>query len=78
MVGAFSIYGRFFALSDDGIGVAIETRMPSTLFNVLFVAALIIPTAMYIAGVMCLMASLVVSHFRGRPRRVHTTEAIAH
>ena len=52
--------------------------MPSTLFNVLFVAALIIPAAMCIVGVLMLMASLVVKHFRATAVRRHSMEAIAH
>ena len=53
--------------------------MPSTLFNVLFLIALIVPTVMYITGVLCLMISLVVKHWRetSRPARA-TVEAIAH
>jgi hypothetical protein len=38
--------------------------MPSPLFNSLFLAALIIPIVMYVTGVIILMASLVVKHFR--------------
>jgi len=38
--------------------------MPSPLFNFLFLAALIIPATMYIVGVLILMISLVVRHFR--------------
>ena len=38
--------------------------MPSLLFDFLFLAALIVPAAMYIAGVIILMLSLVVKHYR--------------
>jgi hypothetical protein len=41
--------------------------MPSPLFNFLFLAAVIVPMAMYITGVIILMASLVVKHFRAIP-----------
>ncbi len=52
--------------------------MPSTLFNVLFLASLIIPAAMYIIGVLILMVSLVVRHFRETAVHRHSMEAIAH
>ena len=52
--------------------------MPSPLFNFLFLAALFIPAAMYIGGVLILMISLVLKHFRGRYERTHSIEAIAH
>ena len=38
--------------------------MPSPLFNFLFLAALIVPAVMYIGGVIILMLSLVVKHYR--------------
>lgn len=40
--------------------------MPSPLFNFLFLAALIVPAAMYITGMIVLMLSLVVKHYRVR------------
>ena len=52
--------------------------MPSPLFNFLFLAALFIPAAMYIAGVIILMISLVVKHYGARVERTHSIEAIAH
>ena len=52
--------------------------MPSPLFNVLFLAALFVPAAMYIAGVIILMVSLVVKHYRATAPRRHSIEAIAH
>ena len=52
--------------------------MPSPLFNFLFLAALFVPAAMYIAGVVILMLSLVMKHFGGRAERTHSIEAIAH
>ena len=52
--------------------------MPSTLFNVLFLAALIVPAAMYVAGVIILLGSLVVSQYRERVEHLHSIEAIAH
>jgi hypothetical protein len=38
--------------------------VPSPLFNFLFLVALIVPVVMYVAGVLILMISLVVKHFR--------------
>lgn len=52
--------------------------MPSPLFNFLFLVALIVPLAMYIAGVVIVMASLVVKHNRGKYARAHSIEALAH
>ena len=52
--------------------------MPSTLFNVLFLAAVFIPASMYVAGVITLMASLVVKHYRGTAEHGYPREAIAH
>ena len=52
--------------------------MPSQLFNVLFLAALFIPAAMYITGVVILMISLVVKHYRAAHAPSHTIEALAH
>ena len=52
--------------------------MPSPLFNVLFVTALIVPAAMYIAGVVILMASLVVKHYRLTHVAPQSIEALAH
>ena len=46
--------------------------MPSPLFNFLFLAALIVPAAMYIGGVIILMLSLVVKHYR----LTHTAPAL--
>jgi hypothetical protein len=53
--------------------------MPSPLFNFLFLAALFVPAAMYITGVIVLMASLFVRHRRhARAERWRAVEAIAH
>ena len=53
--------------------------MPSPLFKFLFLAALFVPAAMYIGGVIILMVSLVVKHYRGRRvERSHSIEALAH
>jgi len=52
--------------------------MPSPLFNLLFLAALIVPAAMYIIGVVILMISLVVKHFRATAVHTHSIEATAH
>jgi hypothetical protein len=52
--------------------------MPSTLFNVLFLAALFVPAAMYLLGLLCLLTSLVVKHRRETVGRAHTVEALAH
>ena len=52
--------------------------MPSPLFNFLFLVALIVPAAMYITGVIVLMLSLVVKHYRltHAPSQIH--QALAH
>ena len=52
--------------------------MPSPLFNFLFVAALFVPAAMYIGGLIVLMISLVVKDYRVRYERTHSIEALAH
>jgi hypothetical protein len=53
--------------------------MPSPLFNFLFIVALLVPAAMYIVGVVILMASLVVKHVRRTTApATHPVEAIAH
>lgn len=53
--------------------------MPSPLFNFLFVAALFVPAAMYIGGVIILMVSLVIKHFRAKHEAAsHSIEALAH
>ena len=52
--------------------------MPSPLFNYLFLAALIIPATMYIGGVILLMLSIVVKHYRVTHRSSHRVEALAH
>ena len=52
--------------------------MPSPLFNTLFILALFVPAAMYIGGVLILMASLVVKHYRLTHVPVHPVEAVAH
>ena len=52
--------------------------MPSQLFNVLFLAALFVPAAMYITGVAALMISLVVKHYRGKVPSAQPIAATAH
>lgn len=52
--------------------------VPSPLFNFLFLAALIVPAAMYITGVIILMLSLVVKHYRLAHAPAHPLEALAH
>ena len=53
--------------------------MPSQLFNVLFLAALFVPAAMYITGVAVLMISLVVKHYHlTHEAPAHRVEAPAH
>jgi hypothetical protein len=73
--------------TSNGTGVAILMacdahkggNVPSPLFNFLFVAALFVPAVMYIGGVIILMISLVVKHYRGRRiERSHSIEALAH
>ena len=51
--------------------------MPSQLFNVLFLVALFVPAAMYVTGVLVLMVSLVVKHYRFTASP-HPVEATAH
>jgi multisubunit Na+/H+ antiporter MnhC subunit len=52
--------------------------MPSPLFNALFLTALIIPAAMYITGMIILIASLVLKHYRATAVHTHHVEATAH
>ena len=52
--------------------------MPSPLFNFLFLVALIVPVVMYIVGVVILMLSLVVKHYRLTHRPSRAIEAVAH
>jgi hypothetical protein len=52
--------------------------VPSPLFNILFLIALIVPAAMYIVGVVTLMLSLVVTHYRLTHAPTHSLEAVAH
>ena len=52
--------------------------MPSPLTNFLFLAALIVPAAMYIAGVIILMLSLVVKHYRLTHVPAPHVDALAH
>ncbi len=52
--------------------------MPSPLFNVLFLIALIVPVTMYVIGVVILMISIVVRHFGVSARHAPPVEAIAH
>jgi hypothetical protein len=53
--------------------------VPSPLFNFLFIVALFVPAAMYIGGVIILMVSLVVKHYRSRHESApHSVEALAH
>ena len=51
--------------------------MPSPLFDFLFIVALIVPAAMYVGGVIILMISLVVKHYR-LAHQPHSVEALAH
>ena len=52
--------------------------MPTPLFNVLFVAALFVPAVMYIGGVLFLMMSLVIRHYRLTHAPAPPIEALAH
>jgi hypothetical protein len=52
--------------------------VPTPLFNFLFLAALIVPAAMYIGGVIILMVSLVVKHYRLTHAPASPIEALAH
>lgn len=52
--------------------------MPSPLFNFLFLVALIVPAVMYIGGVIILMLSLVVKHYRLTHRQPQAVQALAH
>jgi hypothetical protein len=53
-------------------------NVPSPLFNFLFLVALFVPIAMYITGVLILMVSIVVDHYRTTHRRPRAVEALAH
>jgi hypothetical protein len=55
-----------------------EAFVPSPLFNFLFLVALFVPAAMYIGGVLILIASLVLHHWRAAHPRAQMTEAHAH
>ena len=55
-----------------------EVSVPSPLFNALFLIALLVPIAMYVAGVTILMASLVWRHLATAHKRPHSVEALAH
>jgi hypothetical protein len=48
------------------------------MFNVLFLIALIVPLAMYVAGVLMLMLSIVLEHYRHRFQVRHSGEALVH
>ena len=52
--------------------------MPSPLFNFLFLTALIVPAVMYVGGVLILMISLVVKHYRLTHAPAQQVEALAH
>ena len=52
--------------------------MPSPLFNFMFLVALFVPVVMYVAGVLILMMSLVVKHFRLTHVPAQHAEAPAH
>jgi hypothetical protein len=53
-------------------------NVPSPLFNLLFLVALFVPIAMYIAGVLILMSSIIFDHYRTTHRRSRAVEALAH
>jgi len=53
-------------------------NVPSPLFNTLFLLALFVPAAMYIVGVITLMLSLVVKHYRLTHAPVQPRAALAH
>jgi hypothetical protein len=55
-----------------------EGHVPSPLFNILFLIALIVPAAMYLVGVIVLMLSLVVKHYRLTHAPVQPQAALAH
>ena len=52
--------------------------VPSPLFNFLFLVALTVPAVMYITGVIILMLSLVVKHYRLTHAPSPSREALAH
>jgi hypothetical protein len=52
--------------------------VPSPLFNVLFLVALIVPAAMYVVGVLILMISLVAKHYRLTHTAPQPRAALAH
>ena len=51
--------------------------VPSPLFNFLFLAALTVPAAMYVGGVIILMTSLLLKHYRVTHAH-HSIDALAH
>jgi hypothetical protein len=55
-----------------------EVTLPSPLFDVLFLIALLVPIAMYLTGLIILMVSLVLKHFAAAHERPHSIEALAH
>lgn len=52
--------------------------MPSPLFDFLFLVAFCVPIAMYVIGVLILVASLVATHWTEHHRVTRHTEATAH
>lgn len=52
--------------------------MPHKFADMLFLASLFIPAAMYLFGLLCLLVSLLGKHRRATAGHVHTVEAIAH
>lgn len=52
--------------------------MPSPLFDFLFLAALFVPVTMYVVGVVLVIASLVLDHWRMMHPQTPAAEAHAH
>jgi len=55
-----------------------EAAVPSPLFDFLFLVAFFVPIAMYVIGVLMLMASLVATHWTEHHGITHHIEATAH
>jgi uncharacterized membrane protein YjjB (DUF3815 family) len=52
--------------------------LPSPLFNVLFLVAFFVPLAMYVVGVLILMASAIARHWTVKETAPHPIVATAH
>ena len=55
-----------------------EATVPSLLFDILFLIALLVPIAMYVSGVLMLMAWLIARHWKRQHMITHNIAATAH